>query len=217
MTQKEIIDKAKQLVMDRKQEVTNMLKQHTANINGYQNETENELSNYDNHPADQGTNLFEREKNKALVNQLERELSDIKAAIVAIENGTYGTCKVCGRKIKQNRLLAIPTTRYCIDHAEDGDNNYRPVEEDVLYASINEESNDLLEDSNTAFEKGDTWKAVGQYGTSNSPSDFHTSKKNYEEMYLNAEDRAGETEPTDQLAIADIEGDNRINREKKKK
>src|SRR5699024_9723026 len=49
-----------------------------------------ELSNYDNHPADTGTELFERGKDIALHQHREKELEDINEALHAIEEGTYG-------------------------------------------------------------------------------------------------------------------------------
>lgn len=45
------------------------------------------------------------------------ELSDIRAALSRIENGTWGTCTVCGADIPAKRLAALPTATTCIAHA----------------------------------------------------------------------------------------------------
>src|SRR5690625_3494388 len=72
-------------------------------------EVSKELSNYDNHPADAGSALFERSKDMALYEREERELDAINRALHAIEEGTYGICTVCGREIAYERLKAQPT------------------------------------------------------------------------------------------------------------
>ena len=38
-------------------------------------------------------------------------------AITRLDEGTYGTCEVCGQPIAPARLEAMPATRYCINHA----------------------------------------------------------------------------------------------------
>ncbi|MBI3956590.1 MAG: TraR/DksA C4-type zinc finger protein [Candidatus Kerfeldbacteria bacterium] len=47
---------------------------------------------------------------------LEHALRDVDAALDAIENGSYGTCRVCGKPIEEARLAAIPSTTLCIEH-----------------------------------------------------------------------------------------------------
>src|SRR5690606_38525115 len=58
-----------------------------------------ELSSYDNHPADHGSELFARELDVALLEHEERELADIEEALQRIRKGTYGICEVCGQEI----------------------------------------------------------------------------------------------------------------------
>lgn len=92
-----------------------------------------ELSSYDNHPGDEGTELYEREKDLALSEHDRDEIRDIERALSAIEAGEYGKCEVCSKEIPLERLKAIPTTTYCVEHTpsqETSDN--RPVEEEVL-------------------------------------------------------------------------------------
>ncbi len=56
-----------------------------------------ELSSYDNHPGDQATELYEREKDLALLDHEREHLRDIDYSLKQIENGTYGTCEVSGK------------------------------------------------------------------------------------------------------------------------
>lgn len=58
--------------------------------------------------------LVEREKNLALLNNLERKLESIEEARRMIREGTYGICQRCGQPIDPARLKAIPHARLCI-------------------------------------------------------------------------------------------------------
>ena len=43
-----------------------------------------------------------------------RELAETQAALERIAQGTYGRCETCDGAIGRQRLLALPTTRFCI-------------------------------------------------------------------------------------------------------
>lgn len=45
---------------------------------------------------------------------LEKSLDDINKSIKRIDNGTYGTCKYCGKIISEKRLMARPTAGACV-------------------------------------------------------------------------------------------------------
>ncbi|MFF2287704.1 TraR/DksA C4-type zinc finger protein [Peribacillus butanolivorans] len=63
-------------------------------------------------------------------------MEKVKNALNAIEAGFYGHCKTCDTEIPFERLEAIPTTLYCVEHApERSTTQDRPVEEDVLIPS----------------------------------------------------------------------------------
>jgi len=74
-----------------------------------------ELSKYDNHPADLGTETFEQEKYVSLRNHQLEYLSDIRDALQRMERGSYGICLYCGKEIGFERLDAYPTAKLCID------------------------------------------------------------------------------------------------------
>ena len=44
-----------------------------------------------------------------------RLIEKIKEALERIDNGTFGICEVCGKKIGEERLRARPVTTLCID------------------------------------------------------------------------------------------------------
>ena len=74
-----------------------------------------ELSSYDQHQADVGTETFEREKDLSILERVESELVDIEYALRRLDDGTYGTCEACGKPIDEDRLEAMPATRLCLD------------------------------------------------------------------------------------------------------
>lgn len=69
-----------------------------------------------NHPADDATDLFIRERNLAVGGDLDQELEDVERALARIDEGTYGTCEVDGKPISIERLEARPAATMCIEH-----------------------------------------------------------------------------------------------------
>ena len=91
-----------------------------------------ELSLYDNHPGDAGSELFERGKDLALAELWEQELKKTEDALARIRAGTYGRCLQCGEPIPYERLCALPSAEYCVRHVRDDAPRRRPIEEAVL-------------------------------------------------------------------------------------
>jgi RNA polymerase-binding protein DksA len=89
---------------------------HDENHGSLQDET-GEESMFDNHLGDTATATFDRELGYTLEENEEHLLSEIDAALRRIDEGGYGTCRVCGRPIGEARLEAVPWTTLCIDDA----------------------------------------------------------------------------------------------------
>ena len=81
-----------------------------------ENDSVGELSSYDQHQADMGTETFEREKDLSILEQVEAELADVEHALRRLDDGTYGTCEACGDAIGDERLEVQPAARFCIAH-----------------------------------------------------------------------------------------------------
>lgn len=132
-----------------------------------------ELSLYDNHPADMGTELSDREKEMALASHNTAEINKIDQALKAIEQGTYGKCKECGTEIPLERLEAIPSTLYCINHTDENKiAEDRPNEEIIL--------RELFDSENDPY---NSFSEVATFGTSETPSDIKDSTDHYNELY----------------------------------
>ncbi|MBA4601139.1 TraR/DksA C4-type zinc finger protein [Thermoactinomyces mirandus] len=161
-----------------------------------------ELLGYDNHPADLGTELFERGKDLALNENDERHLAEIESALRRMDEGTYGCCKVCGEEIAFERLEAVPATEYCIAHQPDRHSSIRrPVEEEVLKPGYT----DIDGKDKTFYDGEDAWREVEQYGTSN-PPDFFVEGRNYNELTVDHDENRGYADLTEGFSITDLSG-----------
>jgi DnaK suppressor protein len=73
-----------------------------------------ELADYDQHPADQGTETLEQEIDTSTDLMLSEEAKLVEIAQQRLAEGTYGICVDCGEEIPAERLEAIPEAIRCI-------------------------------------------------------------------------------------------------------
>jgi len=98
-------------------------------------ETTDELSLYDQHPADIGSEVFEREKDRGILELMQLELEKVHDALNKYEQGRYGVCEVCGQAIEPARLDRMVNTTLCVGCARQRQDSFRrPAEEEVLIA-----------------------------------------------------------------------------------
>ena len=69
----------------------------------------------DNHQGDVATVTFDRELDYTLEENEERVIGAIDAALMRIDDGTYGRCASCGESINGERLEALPWATLCIE------------------------------------------------------------------------------------------------------
>jgi DnaK suppressor protein len=67
-----------------------------------------ELSNVDQHAGDSGSELFEVERDRSMIDRLRNDLSAIDRAERRVEEGTYGVSVDSGEPIPDGRLEAVP-------------------------------------------------------------------------------------------------------------
>ncbi|MEX1184099.1 MAG: TraR/DksA C4-type zinc finger protein [Gemmatimonadota bacterium] len=84
-------------------------------------EDDGELTQYDQHPADDGTDTMEQEKALMLLQRESDLLTLIDEALRVLyqEEEQFGRCGSCGRDIRMERLELVPWTRLCSDCATD--------------------------------------------------------------------------------------------------
>ena len=107
------------MIVSERERLEGLVREREAEGIGTESESEStsELSSLDQHQGDIGTETFEREKDFSLLEQLEAEIEDLDTALRKVDDGTYGTCEICGKAISAERLEAVPGTRTCIEHA----------------------------------------------------------------------------------------------------
>ncbi|WP_017727228.1 TraR/DksA C4-type zinc finger protein [Halalkalibacterium ligniniphilum] len=155
-----------------------------------------ELSQYDNHPADTATDLYEREKDLALYEQMEREYEEVSYALEKIEQGTYGMCEVTGKPIPLERLEANPTARTIVEYGNGRLPKHRPVEEEVLTGFEQFHYDD--DDAETEFDAEDAYQAVAR---------FNENDMTFEDASLDDEDELiGYVEELEAFVSTGIEG-----------
>ncbi|WP_047981012.1 TraR/DksA C4-type zinc finger protein [Ornithinibacillus contaminans] len=199
------INQCKQALLARQNELIPHVEDHFGKSLELAKESTGELSNYDNHPADLGTELFERQKDIALNEHAEKELEEINAALHAINEGTYGICSECGADIPFERLQAIPTTDRCVLHANrDTFERNRPVEEEVISPNINPD--EVTDEEQVGYDAEDAWQEVSRYGTSETAADFYGDQDNYDDMYPNSDENVSSVEDIEEFIAADQRG-----------
>ena len=161
-----------------------------------------ELSNYDNHPADYGTELFSLELNNALKVHEENILMDVKDALGRIDKGIYGICAHCGAEIPSERLEVHPYAKMCIKCQESLENaplrqmKGRSNEELVIDAPFGRKYLNKQEDDE--YEGMDQLNDLMKYGSSDSPQDLG-GYHDYKEYYTNEIDNQGIVDDMDQV------------------
>ena len=70
--------------------------------------------------GDGTTEAVERLSTTATARSITHSIEDIDRALVKIDDGTYGTCDVCGNDIGVARLDALPAASRCVECAARG-------------------------------------------------------------------------------------------------
>ena len=173
---------------NRVNEIINQLDEN--GMTKYNAETASELSFYDNHPADTGSETFEVEKGRALeVNEMSL-LDKIDDALRAIDDGTYGKCKSCGKEIDRGRLEFLPYAVNCIkcqdviSAVKTYNSNQRVVEESVIGKPFGHKSRYGDKDE-VGFDEEDSYQAVGRFNEMRNSADY---EYNYDDDNTYVED-----------------------------
>ncbi len=163
--------------------------------------TPNELSNYDNHPADLGSELYTVEMNMALKVHEQSKLNDINRALKKFENGSYGICEKCKQEIAFERLEAMPSAKFCMSCEKEKEaseiNTPDMSYNEVFDAPFGRKYLNKREDDE--FEGLDQLNDVLKYGSADTPQDMG-GYEDYEEFYTNEMDNQGIVEDIDKIS-----------------
>ena len=64
---------------------------------------------------DEGSDVMHKEANVQLAIRQEKFIRDLKNALLRIENGVYGVCRVTGKLIQKERLRLVPHATLSIE------------------------------------------------------------------------------------------------------
>jgi YteA family regulatory protein len=201
---KDLLMEYREKLLDQKLEFENTLRKMKNNGSASQSSYyHTDLSNYDNHPADIGTELYILELNNALRVHEENLLGEVQHALKKIDEGKYGQCELCGREIKKERLDAIPYTRVCASCEQDKVvdpellKHTRPNEERVIDAPLGRKYLNRREDDE--HEGLDYLNDLAKYGNADSLQDMG-GYHDYDEFYTNEIDNQGIVDHMDKIS-----------------
>ena len=160
-----------------------------------------ELSVCDNHPADIGSELFERSKDIALLDNAHVLLENVEDAFKKIADGTYGYCDKCSQQIPLERLEAISWANECIQCQRDDDatdHAERPLEELILTPPFARTFLDRDPALSVGFDGEDALQAVMSYGSSDTPQDI-PGTHDYKDLFLNSNEHHGIVDAADAI------------------
>jgi len=66
-------------------------------------------------PSEQANETIAREIDQNVLQRTEVHLEEVADALQRLNEGNYGLCEVCGERIGEARLEAMPATRYCVE------------------------------------------------------------------------------------------------------
>lgn len=201
--QKDKLEKYHKVLLNEKDRLENEMKNFQDEEKYSQQESTAELSSYDNHPGDVGSETFEREKDLGLKDNTFTLLKQVDDALDKIKSGSYGICQKCGDRINDERLEVVPYTSFCERCQENQENlegvRERPIEEGTFYPPFRGFNDDT---DNIEYDAEDTWQDVAQYGTSNDPSyanDPVTGDKLSKDPYIDPDETVGSVGIEDSL------------------
>lgn len=169
-----------QLIKTLREDRADVMQTATDLLNGDMRESLGELSLIDNHPADIGTEVYQRSRDVAQHDRLIHRVEAIDVALERFDNGEYGRCEHCGHDIPFERLEALPYTTVCTEcsreeEMEEQHSLHRdPVENELLNRPFSRTFNDGTD--RVEFDGEDSWQAVARYGTSDSLQDLGTNR-----------------------------------------
>ncbi len=197
-------ERYKKLIQKQLEETKNTIESmKKSDNNGQDRNSPTELSNYDNHPAEMATELFQQEMSSALKIHAETIEHKMEDALKRIDNGTYGICTHCGAEIPSERLDAMPYAQLCVNCEDTAENrpekkySVRPNEEKVMAPPFGRKYLSPREDDEN--EGLDQLNDLMKYGSSDTPQDLG-GYNDYEEFYTNEIDNQGIVDDMDKVS-----------------
>nr|MBU1328382.1 TraR/DksA family transcriptional regulator [Candidatus Omnitrophota bacterium] len=111
---KQELAKYKKLLIKVREDIAGDINHITKESHKSQKESSGDLSGYSFHMADMASDSYDRELSLNIAGGEQEIVYEIDEALKRIEEGKFGKCISCEKKIPQKRLSAVPYAKYCI-------------------------------------------------------------------------------------------------------
>ena len=102
----EELQEFKELILRKIEEAKRNLELQLQAMAGNENEANDTAPTFKT--LEEGSNVLSKEENARLAARQQRFIRDLEAALIRIENGTYGICRITGKLIPKERLMIVP-------------------------------------------------------------------------------------------------------------
>lgn len=102
----EELQEFKELILKKIEEAKRNLDMQLQAMAGNENEANDTAPTFKT--LEEGSNVLSKEENARLAARQQRFIRDLEAALIRIENGTYGICRITGKLIPKERLMIVP-------------------------------------------------------------------------------------------------------------
>jgi DnaK suppressor protein len=107
-------EKFKKLLLNKREYILKEIQGITKENMKSLKEASGDLSGYSHHMADMASDSYDREFSLNIATEEQKVIYEIDEALKRMEEGSYGICASCDKKIPAKRLNALPYTKYCI-------------------------------------------------------------------------------------------------------
>lgn len=102
----EELQEFKELILKKIAEAERNLEMLNEAVAGSQNDVTDTAPTFKT--LEEGSNVLSKEENSRLAARQQKFIRDLRAALIRIENGTYGICQATGKLIPKERLMVVP-------------------------------------------------------------------------------------------------------------
>jgi RNA polymerase-binding transcription factor DksA len=111
---KNFIEEMKKKLEEKKRELEKLLEDVAQKSTRIKNSYEAKFPEYGSSEEESADEVATFTDRVSLEENLETNLQEVELALKKIKQGKYGICEACGKKISEDRLRAVPTTRWCL-------------------------------------------------------------------------------------------------------
>lgn len=106
----------KELILKKREEAIKSLELLNEAVAGSQNDASDTAPTFKT--LEEGSNVLLKEENQKLAARQQKFIRDLRAALIRIENGTYGICQATGKLIPKERLMIVPHATMTVEAKE---------------------------------------------------------------------------------------------------